>query len=170
MRTGNALRSCVVLLALCALAHGCRGNAEWSGPAPSPDFAQFQQNVYPLLLRDCAFSECHGSEQRFFQVYGPGRTRLEHASMPSDPATPMEVQRSYERAVSMLMSGKTVLDSLLLRKPLETSEGGQGHKGIDAFGRNVFTSARDPGYVVLLQWAMSNGAGPAAAPAMGAKP
>jgi hypothetical protein len=82
--------------------------------------------------------------------------------MPDDPATPDEILRSYERSVSMLMSGSTVESSLLLSKPLETNQGGQAHKGIDVFGRNVFTTAKDPSYVVLLKWAKTKGVGPSA--------
>ena len=78
-------------------------------------------SVYPLLLRDCAFSLCHGDPNRFFQLYGPGRTRLDPKLMSSDPATQAEIQRSYDRARSMLATAATVQDSLLLRKPLENS-------------------------------------------------
>jgi hypothetical protein len=121
-----------------------------------------------MLLRNCAFSACHGDEQRFFQVYGPGRTRLDPKAMSSDPATTLEVQRSYDRARSMLLTSSDVRDSLLLRKPLEMSQGGQGHKGVDAAGRNVFASKRDPDYLLLEQWATGSGAPPQAS--AGAKP
>ncbi len=152
-----------LVVACCLLLCACGKTGQWSGPPPSPDFALFQSDVYPVLLRDCAFSECHGSEKRFFQVFGPGRMRLDPATtMPGDPVTPMELQRSYERSVSMLMSAETVTKSLFLRKPLEASQGGQGHKGVDAFGRNVFASPLDPSYAILLHWALSRGAGPGA--------
>ena len=76
------------------------------------------RDVYPVLLRDCAFSECHGSEERFFRIYGPGRARLLPDAVPDDPPTQDELILSYDRARSML-AGPTYEDALLLRKPLE---------------------------------------------------
>src|ERR1700755_2646142 len=35
----------------------------------------FTNDVIPVLLRDCGFQACHGSPERFFRVWGPGRTR-----------------------------------------------------------------------------------------------
>jgi len=164
-RAARRASCAAALLSLCA----CGDSGSFTGPGTTPDYAQFEKSAYPVLLRDCAFSaECHGSSERFFQVYGPGRTRLDPKSKPDDPATPDEIARSYNRAVSMLMTGKTFRDSLLLRKPLETSQGGQGHKGVDVFGRNVFATRNDPNYLALASWAASMGAGPGAAP--GAKP
>jgi hypothetical protein len=131
---------------------------------PSPDGALFVQEIYPLLLRDCAFSTCHGAEARFFQVFGPGRSRLDPAATkPDDPITLPEVLHSYDRARSMLATGAQLERSMLLSKSLELAAGGQGHKGVDDFGRNVFTSARDPGYVQLVAWARSTGLPPTAA-------
>jgi hypothetical protein len=158
-----------LLLALCVALGACGNGAQWSGPAPSPDFAIFQSSVYPMLLRNCAFSACHGDPARFFQVYGPGRTRLDSKLMSSDAATQVEVQRSYDRARSMLATASTVQDSLLLRKPLQLDQGGQGHKGTDAFGRNVFGSKMDPDYILLAQWASGRQASATISDA-GAKP
>jgi hypothetical protein len=150
-----------LLAALCGVLIACGSRSDGSGAIPSPDLALFEASVYPVLLRDCAFSECHGAEQRFFQVYGPGRLRLDPTTTkPGDPATPMEIERSYERARSMLLSGESVTQSLLLRKPLELSQGGQAHKGVDVYGRNVFESNRDPGYLALEKWATAGGATP----------
>jgi hypothetical protein len=131
---------------------------------PSPDGALFVQEIYPLLLRDCAFSTCHGAEARFFQVFGPGRSRLDAAATkPDDPITLPEVLHSYDRARSMLATAAQLERSLLLSKSLELGAGGQGHKGVDDFGRNVFASTRDPAYVQLLTWARSTGLPPTAA-------
>ena len=152
-------------------AFSCACGEEVSGALPSPDGQQFVLEVYPLLLRDCAYSGCHGQEQRFFQVYGPGRVRMPAAQMHdaeraeldyTDPVSPEEVQRAYERALSMLASDAQVEDSLLLRKPLEPQAGGQGHKGVDALGRDVFASKRDRGWRLLLAWAKSEGKPPTA--------
>ncbi|HEY2732672.1 MAG TPA: hypothetical protein VGI70_01740 [Polyangiales bacterium] len=143
---------------------GCGHADEWSGPLPAPDGAAFVREVYPLLLRDCAFSTCHGAADRFLQLYGPGRARLDPiATKPDDPMTLPEVLHSYDRARSMLATANRIDDSLLLSKPLEPSAGGQGHEGVDDFGRNPFASSLDPSYVAIAQWALSSGPPPSAA-------
>lgn len=141
------------LLLTLALA-GCASGKPYVGPVPTPDRMQFQTAVYPMLLRNCAFTNCHGDTHRFFQVLGPGRTRLVPQTMSSDPATPDEIAFSYDRTRSMLVTGTTLADSLLLKKPLEAQQGGQGHRGVDAAGRNVFASQSDPDYVLLKSWAL----------------
>jgi len=155
-------RAWVLLSALCA-AGGCAAGEEYSGPLPSPDGARFVSEVYPVLLRDCGFVECHGKPERFFRVVGPGRARLDATTESDDPAVFAEVQLSYQRALSMLATAADVEGSLLLRKPLEFGAGGQGHKGVDDLGRNVFASTSDPSYVLLRSWARSRGAPPTAA-------
>lgn len=140
------------------------GGGEWSGPPPTPDGELFVNQVYPLLLRDCAFSTCHGMNERFFQVFGPGRARLDPmATKPDDPATLPEVLHSYDRARSMLATATPIDQALLLRKPLEIGAGGQGHKGVDDYGRNVYATQADPGYALLARWAHTHGLPPSAA-------
>jgi hypothetical protein len=121
----------------------------------TPDAAQFAQNVYPVLLRDCAFHACHGSSERFLQVFGPGRGRLSLDSKPLDPATPAEIDHSYARARSMI-DVNAPAQSLLLRKPLAVKAGGTGHEGADDWGRNVYDSTTEPGYVELVHWVHAN--------------
>lgn len=158
---------CSALLALglfCSWLSACgSGSAEYSGVLPSPDGARFVTDVYPILLRDCAFMDCHGKPERFFRIVGPGRARLDESMKQDDPATLAEVQLTYQRALSMLTSSENVDDSLLLRKPLELGAGGQGHKGVDDLGRNIFPTVTDPSYVVLRTWARTKGAPPTAA-------
>lgn len=163
MSSVRALLPCVFLLAACG--------SKQIEPPPTPDAASFEATAYPVLLRDCAFPACHASNERFFQVYGPGRVRLDPMPMEDvyAPAKPAELQLSYERARSMLSSSK-VEDSLLLRKPLEASAGGAAHKGADELGRNVYRSKQDAGYQALLQWAASMSAMQPAAALPGAKP
>ena len=145
----------VSLPLLAALALGaCASGEEWQGAPPNADYAEFEASVYPVLLRDCAFSECHGHEQRFFHVYGPGRSRIDPALEPTDPATAEEILATYQRAVSMLATDGDVEHSLLLSKPLEGSAGGQGHRGLDVLGRNVYASSSDPNYAVLRAWSL----------------
>jgi hypothetical protein len=158
-------RRCLAVLLLgAAICGGCgEGSGEYSGTLPSPDGQLFVQEVYPMLLRNCAFVTCHGAPGRFLQVFGPGRSRLDStATKPDDAATLAEVMHGYERARSMLATAKRVEDCLLLGKPLEPAAGGQGHKGVDELGRNVFASDSDPDYALLFRWARSHGAPPTA--------
>jgi hypothetical protein len=122
----------------------------------SPDKTQFVETAYPILLRDCGFSACHGAQDRFFRIYGPGRSRFTPApdAEPGDPQTDAEVTQSYERARSMI-DAKRPQESLLLRKPLETQAGGSGHKGRDAYERNVYLTVQDPSYQALRNWVYS---------------
>jgi hypothetical protein len=147
----------------------CAGGKEYSGPLPNPDGEQFVNEVYPLLLRDCAHVGCHGMPERFFQLYGPGRARIPVDQMNpatrveldyTDPAHFDEVLHSYQRTLSMLATSELVEDSLLLRKPLEARAGGQGHKGVDDLGRNVFASKQDPSWQLLRAWSKSTGSPP----------
>jgi hypothetical protein len=111
------------------------------------------------LLRDCgSTTSCHGAEQRFFRVVGPGRARLSPRQEPLEPATPQEILESYKRARAMLEPDSAVLP-LLLRKPLALDAGGATHGGSDPFGRNVYASKRDPSYRILERWAQDPAAG-----------
>lgn len=124
---------------------------------PRPDEQLFEQEVYPILLRDCAFYACHGNTDRFLRVFGPGRTRISSKLENFDPATADEIHHSYERARSMLQGVEDVADSLLLRKPLDSAAGGagKGHEGTDLWGHNVYRSKDDVAYVKLAAWARS---------------
>lgn len=151
----KAYTVCCTLLG--ALGAGCDVPPAETG-LPSPNAAEFQETVYPLLLRDCGFPACHGTSERFFQVFGPGRQRLSPVTAPYAPATPDELDLSYSRARSMLKGPGGLSDAPLLRKPLAPSAGGAGHRGNDAWDQNVYASKRDPGYRVLQAWARSGGA------------
>jgi hypothetical protein len=145
----------VVLLAGSLLACG--------GDAPElivtqPDFAMFESQVYPVLLRDCSFIACHGSSERFFQVYGPGRARLDPMADPLAELTMDELVLTYQRASSMIDAAEPA-QSLLLRKPLALSAGGSGHEGVDAWMRNVYASKQEPGYQALEAWVLSAATG-----------
>ncbi len=130
---------------------GCAFEAPPAGP-PSPDRVMFDAEVYPVLLRDCGFPDCHGNPDRFFRLYGPGRTRLGVARL-RDAPTRDEMTASYERARSMLASAARAEDALLLRKPLEIDRGGAAHQGIDEHGQDVYRSTESEGYRLLLRWA-----------------
>ncbi|TPV97125.1 MAG: hypothetical protein B7733_01275 [Myxococcales bacterium FL481] len=119
---------------------------------PAPDLMMFRQMVYPVLLRDCAFVECHGSADRLYQVYGPGRVRLgglDNYDAPSDE----ELQFGYNRSRAMLLHLHDLDNSPLLRKPLQ----GAGHGGLDGYGRNVYLGEEDPAWRIIERWALTSG-------------
>jgi hypothetical protein len=136
---------------------GCHGDPGWSGQLTPASAALFQSAAYPVLMRDCAFSECHGAPNRYLQIFGPGRTRLDPLTKTDEPPTPAELEASYARAVSLLATeGRAdVTQSPLLRKPLEARAGGVAHRGVDDYGRNVFKDQSDPDYMTLLDWALT---------------
>jgi hypothetical protein len=122
------------------------------GPGPAVrDRATFDQRVWPVLVRDCGFSTCHGSSERFFRVVGPGHERLDPAMRLTDPVTEAELQFSFDRARSMVNADDPP-SSLLLRKPLEVAAGGSRHEGTDAYGMDVYRSVDDPSFRVLVEW------------------
>ena len=123
-----------------------------------PESGVFEADVYPMLLRNCAFPDCHANHERFLVVYGPGRVRVPIETELFDPATPEELSLAYERARSMLRSDAPE-ESLLVRKALEASAGGSSHKGTDSLGRNVFAATTDPDYMLLVRWAQSGAPG-----------
>jgi hypothetical protein len=135
---------------LAALA-ACGDAAELS--ISNPERAEFLSSVYPVMLRDCAFHACHGSTERFLQVFGPGRGRMSATIRPLDPPTDAEIAHSYDRARSLINSSDPA-NSLLLRKPLEVGAGGTGHEGADDLGRNVYQTTVDPNYAALSHWVL----------------
>lgn len=156
MRRAHGGRIAALVLVLCSgvsAAVGCGGD---EGPSElmlaQPDMMLFTTEVYPVMLRDCGFHTCHGSTERFFQVFGPGRGRLVPGTRPLDPATDQEILQTYQRARSMI----DITDparSLLVRKPLATKAGGVGHEGVDGLGRDVYQTAEEFRYRIIDAWA-----------------
>lgn len=149
--TGRGALRTAASLAL-TLVVGCASIEPEPGLA-APDRAVFDAEVWPILVRDCGFSACHGSSPRFFRVVGPGHERLDPATRLTAPVTEQELQLSYDRARSMLDADEPSA-SLLLRKPLAVAAGGSGHEGTDNFGRNVYQSVDQPSFQVLVRWAV----------------
>jgi hypothetical protein len=153
MRTPPRITAAVGLLIVCSLlASACVDEPPPAGP-PELDRGAFGATVYPVLLRDCGFPACHGDTNRFFQLHGPNRTRLDPSTPLDEPPTRAEIDAAYERARSMLASAPSAEESLLLRKPLEVDLGGAPHMGIDDNGRDVYGSREAAGYQALLAWA-----------------
>jgi len=121
-------------------------------PPDDKDRAAFEAEVYPILARDCAFSECHGNEKRFYRLYRRNAGMRRVVDLNAE-LTMEEKDENFARSISMLAGGTDSEDIPLLCKPLETSQDGCGHKGLDANDRNVFSSKDDPRYQTILKWA-----------------
>ena len=147
----------VSLLAIAAAGCGEENPRVGLASIPARDDKEFVTAVLPILLRDCGFQACHGSQERFFRVYGPGRTRLP-STVPiliEDPKT--DGLQGYERDYTMQLARSMIdpdnpADSLLLRKPLAVEAGGAAHEGVDKYGRNVYRTPGDDGYRKLARW------------------
>lgn len=157
----------VALVALSApmLLAGC-AEVQDHEPAAKRPFPAFQSEVYEVLLRDCGFPACHGDTQRFFRVFGPGRVRL-----PGKMTTPgaLDDPTVNEQAVTYALA-QSMIDpddparSPLLRKPLAVEAGGASHFGIDDYGRDVYRTDQDSGYVALARWVLTLPEAPAPTP------
>lgn len=151
-----------VVMASLLLGAGCSLDASPATP-PTANRLAFNEQVYPVLLRDCGFPECHGSlsleEARFFRVYGPGRSRAgppEQADEdPLAPVTDAELDLTFARARSMLAGADSAADTLLVRKPLAVDAGGSSHMGRTSLGTDVYENTDARGYQILLSWAQT---------------
>lgn len=152
----------IALLMLALVAPGC--SQDFSKPATYArgNDNEFTNFVMPVLWRDCGFQACHGSGERFFRIYGLGRTRLDQGQTECRVGAPMppcyyDTLNGSERDFS-LQSAQSFIDidnpadSLLLRKPLAVAAGGADHAGVDKFGRNVYRTPDDDGFLVLQRW------------------
>ena len=146
-------------VAVVVVAGACDYGDDPTPPVPA-DPVVFENEVYPILLADCGFPGCHGNTERFFSVFGPGRTRLDPDTRPYDPPTPRELALSFTRARSMLTSPDGPRRAPLLRKPLAVPAGGSGHAGDDPWGASIYSSKADPRYEALFFWAIAGEADP----------
>ena len=144
-----------LLLGTTVFATGCDASSVRSG-LPNLDEGVFESQVYPILARDCGFPACHGTNERAFRVFSPGRARLNEMTLLSEAPTSEEIRDALGRSLSMLADAPRVEESLLLRKPLATSAGGAAHGGVDTFGRNVYPDRSDPAWQTLADWAEGN--------------
>ncbi len=126
-----------------------------SASLPDVDYAYFVRYVQPILENRCAFFACHGSRERFLQIYQEVRLRENPDPDPifaaPAPLTPEELHRNFEQTAGMLYGFDDPQDSLLFSKPLQP---GTRHAGATLFeGPDVFLNREDPDYQTLLRWA-----------------
>jgi hypothetical protein len=126
-----------------------------SASLPDVDYEYFVAHIQPILEHRCAFFACHGSADRFLQVYQEARFRENPDPDPifeaPAPLTPEELRRNFEQTAGMLYGFSDPEDSPLFSKPLQ---GGTRHAGATLFGGpDVFLSREEPDYQTLLRWA-----------------
>jgi hypothetical protein len=71
-----------------------------------------------------------------------------------DLPTAREVSITSSLALSMIDEHEPT-KSILLRKPLSVEAGGAGHLGVDKYGRDVYRTKQDSGYVTIARWVLS---------------
>jgi hypothetical protein len=142
----------------------CSGIWLWSGcvqnnPVESPpelDFAFFRCEVQPVLVKQCATPACHGNGKRFFRLYARNRLRLGGGPLEvNQPLREDEVRANYDATIALVDSLDSPRQSMMLRKPLESSAGGYYHGATRVFrggGPNVFASPEDPGFQKIVKW------------------
>lgn len=147
----------LLVAGLCSLTLGCAEEEAWKLSEATPISKLWSDGAYPVLMRDCSFFACHGSDDRLFQIWGPKRRRLYEGNL-EDEAERKRLGEESEKTFAMAIGFVDINDpgnSLLLRKSLDAQAGGTGHLGLDKFGRNVYRSGDSPGYVALAQWVYS---------------
>jgi hypothetical protein len=107
------------------------------------DFATFKSNVHPVLARNCAAGNCHGSESNSLRLV------CEAGNGGAD----VLARWNYFAAVQYLATKPGELaTSEILRRPLDPAAGGAYHEG-----GAIFPSQSDMGYVAILDWANQHG-------------
>ena len=94
--------------------------------------------------------------ERFFRIYARNRLRLGVGPLELNrPLREEEVRANYDATRALVDSLDTPEESMMIRKPLESSQGGYYHGATRIFrgaGANVFASREDPGFQKLLSW------------------
>lgn len=99
-------------------------------------FAQFRDEVQPVIERRCAGAQCHGNPiADLFLSCGD---------------SPEQLAWNYWAAMEFVAPGSTRSTSELLRRPLAVQVGGAFHEGGDVFGSVDATV--EPDYAVLARW------------------
>ena len=122
---------------------------------PDVDYVYYVKHIQPILEDRCAFFACHGSRERFLQIYQEVRLRENPDPNPifeaPAPLTREELQRNFEQTAGILYGFEDPQDSPLFSKPLQP---GTRHGGATLFGGpDVFLNRDDPEYQTLLRWA-----------------
>jgi hypothetical protein len=144
---------------LVALALGACQSLDATRAPADLDRPYFDCKVQPVLTKDCSQLACHGAPTtpgRYFRIYARNRFRDDYAQ--KTEMTRNAILRGSERehnydAARAFVDLAHPEDSLILRKPLETTAGGYFHRGATLYGgANVFADTTDPDYQIIAGW------------------
>lgn len=115
-------------------------------PLPEPDRLLFDRVVSPILEQRCGEGSCHGDSARPFNLYAPGRRRLE--GVPTFSRQPLSAEELSANFVASLgfIDHEIPTQTTLLNKAL--SPGGPEAHG----GGAVFTGIHDPECRAVVEW------------------
>lgn len=141
------MRPAAILAALAACTQGGLGEL---GEPTEVDQSFFRCNVQPLLSARCAFTACHGTDERPLRIYAEQKLRLGIDWVDYEtPLTDAERAANFRVARDFVARGPGDAD-LLADKPLDVAAGGLFHRGKDLFGSDdVFLDRDDPGYRIM---------------------
>lgn len=107
-------------------------NAPDPGQIEALDEPYFRCAIEPILLRDCAYTGCHGQASAPLRLYSIGKLRLGPSDTLSErtaPLTDAERHLNFLGAQAFNFGGVAADDNLLVRKPMPSAAGGFEHLG-----------------------------------------
>ncbi|MBX3128343.1 MAG: PD40 domain-containing protein [Polyangiaceae bacterium] len=124
------------VLTACSQVLGIDPSFDASADPADADFAQFSQQVAPVLAQSCAAGNCHGNASNSLYL--------------TCGASPEQVRWNYFAASDYVSVDAPA--SEIVRRVLAPAQGGTYHEG-----GALFESASDPGYQAILKWAEAKG-------------
>ena len=141
------LRDRLIVSLAFGLVAACAGPVPGEQEIPLASLEQFERRVQPHLDARCASGGCHGRAERPLSFFSPGTYRADPARTYLDEAlTPFEIEENARRLSAFALETNGI-DSLAVRKPLATSEGGVWHDGGE-----IFPDPNDLACLALTQW------------------
>jgi hypothetical protein len=140
------------LLALAAALSACAAveNQPDPGQITGLDEPFFRCAIEPILLRDCAYTGCHGQASAPLRLYSIGKLRLGPSDTLSDRTAPLtedERHLNFLGAQAFNFGDVGADDNLLVRKPMPSSAGGFEH-----LGGSVWTGPDDARVRTIRNW------------------
>jgi hypothetical protein len=128
------VRALVLTALLAVLVPACTSveNAPDPGQIDTLDEPYFRCAVEPILLRDCAYTGCHGQASAPLRLYSLGKLRLGPSATLAERTAPLTTEErhlNFLGAQAFSFGGVASGDNLLVRKPLPSAAGGFEHLG-----------------------------------------